>query len=213
MEQNKDTSDGIVKIKRMNSKIFISIIVDFLMVLLGIIFLLVIGIPVGLIVILLSVYLGVSAFFNKIIIGRNIPTKYAIVLGIILFFSLMFSHIIPYTMQLNDIHSVQAIKDDITLYRNYIKKYETEDKVLLEEWARQQAELTQKMSALGIQFASSIQPNNVIKKLSDEINRLINLIIEKELEVNHLKAKIRARSDNKWFFGVQRLGAYEGEEQ
>jgi len=210
--ENKDTSKGIVKINNMEKKVFISVIADFvLLIILALIFFLT-GIPVGLSILLLVSILGVSAFLNKLITKRKVPIIYASILGGIFTITLLFSHIIPYTQQLNDIHSIQAIKDDITLYQNYINKYENEDKVLLKEWAKQQPEIVEKMTALGIQFASSIEPNNVIKKLSDEINLLINLIMERELSLNHLKGYIRARADNNWFFKIPELEAYYGDE-
>lgn len=120
---------------------------------------------------------------------------------IISFSSLLFLHIIPYTQNVFDTYQIEALEQDIEYYSDKIKKYEEEDKKVLEEWARQQEEMSKKLSSIGVQFAGDIQPNNIIKKLSAEIQKFHNEIDDINLKIHKIEGEVKAREIHKWYWG------------
>jgi hypothetical protein len=160
-------------------------------------------VSIGLIVFIVGLFIGLigiisSIFFNKFKV-------YLITISIIgllfSFSSLLFLNIIPYTQNTFDTYKIEALKENIEYYSFKIKKYEEEDKKVLEEWAKQQEEMAKKLSAIGIQFAGEIQPNNIIKKLSEEIQIYFKIIDEKQLEIHNIKGEVKARKNHKWYWG------------
>jgi hypothetical protein len=165
----------------------------------------------GVILLLAQSNVGIALFItSSVLLGllclsrflTPIPMIPTIVSGVAALVILLFCCILPYSMQVSDACDIDRLNDDIALYQKYVDKYQNEDKVILEEWAKQQAELSKKLSAIGIQFAGSIEPNNIIKKLSDKIASLLNSITDKELEINKVKSGMKARVLNRWFFGM-----------
>jgi hypothetical protein len=125
-----------------------------------------------------------------------------LVFGIaIAFSSLLFLHIIPYTKNISNTYDIEAYEKDIEYYKNKIEKYEEEDKKILKEWAKQQEEMAEKLSSLGMQFAGDIQPNNIIKKLSGEIKTFHNKIDETQIKIHQLESDIKARENHMWYWG------------
>jgi hypothetical protein len=125
-----------------------------------------------------------------------------LVFGIaVAFSSLLFLHIMPYTRNISDTYDIEAYEKDIEYYRNKIDQYEKEDKKILKEWAKQQEEMAEKLSSLGMQFAGDIQPNNIIKKLSGEIKTFHNKIDETQIKIHQLKSDIKARKNHMWYWG------------
>ena len=139
---------------------------------------------VGFIVIALNIIFGLimlltqsSVGFALLLISASVFASYAVasyfalmpkmpflVSSLAFAIILFFCCILPYSLQVADACDTDRLNDDIALYNKYVDKYQNEDKVILEEWAKQQAELSKKLSAIGIQFAGSIEPNNIIKK-------------------------------------------------
>jgi predicted PurR-regulated permease PerM len=152
----------------------------------------------GLLLISAMVFISfcIASFFE------TMPKQVFVVSSIAFAVILFFCYILPYSLQIADACDIDRLNDDIALYNSYVDKYENEDKVVLEEWAKQQADLSKKLSALGIQFAGSIEPNNIIKKLSEKVSGYLNSITDKELEINKVKSEIKARTLNRWFFGL-----------
>ena len=155
---------------------------------------------IGLALLLMSAFaftsFCVASFFY------TMPKAPFFVSSIVFALILLFACILPYSQQISDICDIDRLNDDIALYNKYIDQYQNEDKIILEEWAKQQAEMAKKLSAIGIQFAGSIEPNNIIKKLSEKISGYLNAIMDKEMEINKVKSKIKSRTLNRWFFGL-----------
>lgn len=115
--------------------------------------------------------------------------------------SLLFLHVFPYTKNVMDTYNIEAYEKDISYYEDKIKQYEEEDKKILKEWAKQQQEMADKLSSLGMQFAGDIQPNNIIKKLSGEIKAFHDKIDETQIKIHQLESDIKARKNHMWYWG------------
>lgn len=158
---------------------------------------------IGLIIFIVGLLIGLVGVVGSVFIRRF--KMYLITIAVIgsLFAlsSLLFLNVIPYTQNVFDTYKVEALEKDIEYYSNKIEKYEQEDKKILEQWAKQQEEMSKKLSSIGIQFAGEIQPNNIIKKLSEEIQNFYYEIDNINLETHKIEGSISARENHKWFWG------------
>lgn len=153
---------------------------------------------IGIIIFLIGIIGSKINFLKKI---KFYLISISVLAFIISLSSLLFLHIIPYTQNVFDTYKVEALEKDINYYNDKIKQYEEEDKKVLEEWARQQEKMAEKLSSIGVQFAGEIQPNNIIKKLSGKIQEFHNEINEINLQIHKLEGNIKARKYHKWYWG------------
>lgn len=159
---------------------------------------------IGFIIFIVGLLIGMAGIVLSSVFSRF--TKYLISISILAlalsFASLTFLHIIPYTKNVFDTYKVEALEKDISYYEDKIKQYEEEDKKILEEWAKQQEEMAEKLSSIGVQFAGDIQPNQIIKKLSEKIQTFHNEINTINLQIHKIEGNIKARENHKWYWGL-----------
>jgi hypothetical protein len=159
---------------------------------------------IGFIIFIVGLVIGVIGIVGSLLLERF--NNHFIVLSIIgmtlSIASLIGLHFIPYTYNVFDAYKVEALEENIEYYSDKIERYEREDKKVLEEWARQQEEMAKKLSSIGVQFAGDIEPNNIIKKLSIEIQKFHREIDNMNLEIHDVSGEINAREAHKSYWGL-----------
>jgi hypothetical protein len=105
----------------------------------------------------------------------------------------------PYMLNERDAARIESYTDNITLYNRYIEEYTEAAQKQIEEYQKMQSEMARTATATQLQFWAQ-QVDSVGNSLTNKIKEFKDAIMQQELDINKMKAQIKSRSRNKWFF-------------
>lgn len=122
---------------------------------------------------------------------------YAAFIGALLIFVL--GSITPYMLNERDAARIESYTSNIQTYSTYIDEYTTAAQKQIEEYQKMQSEMARTATATQLQFWAQ-QVDAVGNSLTNKIKEFKDAIMQQELDINKMKAQIKSRSRNKWFF-------------
>jgi len=151
--------------------------------------------------IILTVFLFISKLillfirkkFNERFLNKTLIFCFSVV---IILFTL--TAVVPYLMNMRDYAAINADKLNIQLYNKYIDEYSEAARKQIAQYKKMEEEMARISNSTQLQYWSK-QVDEVSNALTNRIKEFKDDILNLELDINKLQARIEARYNNKLY--------------
>jgi len=156
-------------------------------------------------IILMFIILTVFLFISKLILlfirkklNERFLNKTLIFCFSVVIILFTLTAVVPYLMNVRDYAAINADKLNIQLYNKYIEEYSEAAKEQIAQYKKMEEEMARISSSTQLQYWSK-QVDEVSNALTNRIKGFKDDILNLELDINKLQARIEARYNNKLY--------------